>query len=59
MSSGRAAKLKNDQAFTRRTVAAMVSEMVEARARMNRVCVQFEALATANGVKVDWDNTSV
>jgi hypothetical protein len=59
MSSGRAARTKSDEAFTRRTVAAMATEMAEARARMNRVCVQFEALATANGVKVDWDNTSV
>jgi hypothetical protein len=38
---------------------AMATEMAEARARMNRACVLFEALATANGVKVDWDNTSV
>lgn len=56
MSSGRAAKTNNDEGFAKRTVVAMVAEMVEARARVNRVCVQFEALATAHGVKVDWDN---
>lgn len=35
----------------------MVAEMVEARARIKRACVQFEALAAIHGVEVDWDNT--
>jgi hypothetical protein len=60
MSSGRAAKNeKNDEGFAKRTVMAMAAEMVEARARVDRVCVQFEALATAHGVKVDWDDHAI
>lgn len=56
MSSGRAAKTKKDQAFAVRTVMAMATEMAEARDRVNRACVQFEALAAAIGVKVILDN---
>jgi hypothetical protein len=47
-----------DDGFAVRTVMAMASEMAEARARLNIVCVQFEALAATLGVKVDWDNTT-
>jgi hypothetical protein len=56
MSSGRAAKTKEDDGFAVRTVMAMATEMVDDRARRNRLYVQFEALATAVGVRVDWDN---
>jgi hypothetical protein len=57
MSSGRAATTKRDDGFTTRTVMAMATEMAEARAGYEQGCVQFEALATAHGVKVDWGNT--
>lgn len=55
MSSGRAAKTKNDDGFAKRTVLAMVHDMKKARVTMNRVCTQFEALATTHGIKVTWD----
>lgn len=58
MNSGRVAKTKKDDGFAVRTMMAMASEVAEARTRMNRVCVQFEALAATFGVKVDWDNTT-
>lgn len=58
MRSGRVAKSMKDDGFAVRTVMAMASEMAEARARLNIVCVQFEALAATLGVKVDWDNTT-
>jgi hypothetical protein len=57
MKTGRAAKAKGETGFTTRTVMAMVAEMVEARARINRACVQFETLAREHGVRVDWDQT--
>ena len=47
----------SDEGFATRTVLVMVAEMVEARARIKRACVQFEALAAAHGVEVDWENT--
>lgn len=56
MSSGqRAAKAKGDDGFKRRTVAAMVAEMVSLRRATERACIQFEALATEHGVRIDWD----
>lgn len=58
MGSGRVAKSKKDDGFAVRTVIAMASEMAEARARLNIVCVQFETLAATLGVKIDWDNTT-
>lgn len=55
MSSGRAAKTKKDECFKRRTVATMAAEMASIRRATERACIQFEALAKAQGVKVDWD----
>lgn len=60
MSTGRrAAGNKRDDGFTTRTVMAMATELAEARDKVNRVCVLFEPLARAHGVKVEWDQTSM
>lgn len=57
MTIGRAADTKKkDKDLTERTVMAMVSEMVEDRARRARMYVQFEALAATMGIKVNWDD---
>lgn len=57
MSNGRAADTeKRDDGFVERTVAAMVADMVEDRARRTRLYVQFEVLAASMGIKVNWED---